>query len=818
MDKGIQFSSPGPTVYALKPEFYELKTPGGFLDGLNKAVKVAHWQANRHLDAKNAEGHGRIYKVTHIVLAIFEFIPGVGHIVALFEMVVVRGTRHFFPLDLPKLVGKKEDEEQQPEVTPGSDTAAHIKIQLEDDQATQDSNQETPPPSDQEVVIVEIPVAIDDEPNQPREEEPCSDATPPPFCPASSSYDLVPPSSPAATTPSSASVTTRNLSPPRFKGLVRRVIVNNNAKHDEVRNKFMGIVIFAAQRQLQMAQTAKPAREYTAFENAVLGAVSWCNWVSGGVSFVANLEQSKTMTTLYARLTEMAPSLAQLFPEQFEALNKQVLCLTKPLFYLFPAAAKYNAQAKLHRMVREGAGMAPQGEQMPPQDGVTRAVSTAFWLGKQADAAYDEQYYAQTGLKHVFNGVQNTLAGLISRPALSEENAKELAQQVTGAMQKTIQETLASLSQGDDKPVSDAARFFAHSPMIRSLGFFGDAFLIEMIKTGLLELNTAVNKEFVRSQVVNAAGNVVVSIVMDNYQNSITVPPEALEAVQFLTSSFSLASSGLDAAQIALLHMHILQYVKHLFVLQNALTRTGGIDFKLILASKGDQGDKDVVQAVTAICSIIGRRNKTLTATIENGLRNVLAMWELAQHLGRDEQDHFAGAMIKAMEEDGIVSNATSNLVQSKLNQMMGDVVKWWKTPPSESMNELKRVISDAAQEAATVRVEAPGNHLEQAAIEAGQRALDVSKMNCGMALGVRAPAVYWKMTSGDILGALFNTGMAVAVQVTVGFGKDKGVEAGVKVVSPDQWLATFVTQFCMVKGRVQQHLDSQLNKPSNIS
>lgn len=556
--------------------------------------------------------------------------------------------------------------------------------------------------------------------------------------------------------------------------------------------------------------------------------------VSTGVTSVFNLgctllslQKTHTLRTLKSWLTTMAPALHQLVPEHFEHSLQQVITLENPLnpFQFHEVSRRGSMDNALASMMRSHCVVLAPVEHV--DNSLEKAISSAARVGNVAltegDQAYnflDSARGTWAAAKTIVPNMTTSVAQMSALTALSKADAKECAKACTLAMQCTIQETLHNMSESQKKGAG-AAHFLGHSPTVRALSYLGDKLLSDFIEGALLQMNRAVNVKFTQSRVLDAVGQIVINTVIDNIpQEAIQISEGALEAVQHLTANLPI-----DRAQRMILDLHFLQYLKHTIVLQDALMKSGTIDFNVILASKEGRGDALVEEAFTALCSVISRGDSALTAKIEGGLRNVLAVGELAMHVASD-RTLLINDLAEAAKKDGFISEGSSRYVHSKVTDITGGILAWWKEPSGPEVERFKQLVSEGAKEASLVSRQASHSHLEQAMTQAIQRGTDVLRWNRAAAVGVQAAGVglvgahaagyrlfgadvtsveiNWQVAS-RILGALMSAGTQIALTEGVLYAKNPGIALAMSAVKPDDRLASAVNQFCVLSEHVVQ-------------
>lgn len=839
---------------ALDPKHYHWEN---WLKVFPNPIAQAHWQRSCE------EGGSSLHKVIWAL----ECTPILGNIVELFETIVVCSARAI----ARRCAKPKSEDKPKPAPLSPPDSPGSPKSQ---------PNSEFPPLSPSSSIPPSSPSSSP--PPSPHHEEE-QELLPPPalenrtICVVKAepvgAADPAPVAAPGAPDPVQRAEAKPQLSAEelqraktKFRAAVMACVV---AKRFENSKKMMNAVA--------KATVVPPMEMPPAILLSMQLYTSACNLLRMGVLTVdalVNMENSHTVRAIDERLTAMAPGLRQLHQTMFDQALDHFIVFRAPLSPLRlmqymglgegVGATQIEFNREMHRMMASHCQRAPQAQAalaVPQDANVSQSLDAMLERANTLLDGAGKVYNTQWSIQKRAADAQRSVAAAISRPGLSEAAASAQATACVDAMCQTMGETLRGLSQSNEQGAATAQQLekslFCHC-------------LVEMSKPVLsaglgklfFEINSAVNKKFAEKFIVKAGVEMTADLTMQAF-NELALPqmeamlgayqqqlfdscPQLAACAPFLQTMMQAVAgkTSLTDLERMLYQLHMLDYLKHMFVLYDAVMRNGKMDLNVILASKDGYGDPKVAQAVTAICSVLGRGDAALTQQIEANLRNVLAMTALTLEMQAYVQSDKPG-LLEALNQDSMMLSESTRqtakqLVGGVMQGPMEALIAWWKEPSGPEMEALKQsalallgqamrlqgLVQEAAPQVAGLQAQAQHPHAAQALSSAlTEAATNISYTNRAGMLGIqlaRLPADY--LIFGDLAGALITTSLnvakATAVQGAVcGIGRravQAGVGAGVQAAQIDDRFATFTKQLCAlgdeVAGKVQR---GELNRPA---
>lgn len=566
-----------------------------------------------------------------------------------------------------------------------------------------------------------------------------------------------------------------------------------------------------------------------AYEVGSIGVhqVASVGYQAGVVGYDIVCNEPRAVQVLDTWFTKMTPAFHQLCPELLEKGLEALVSLQHPVmasagYGLFGRnALSWGANQQLSQIM---------GSYRPivvvDSSDIGQAVHFVANAGDMAVSSGGCLKRAMRRTAHVTQRVCTAVTGCASRrashPALSQADAKDLAECFSDALRRTIDEALENIAQSNQVG-SRTAHFFLHSPTGRLLSYLGDSLVIKIVENAISSINRTVNVQFTQSRVVNAFGSVVVGVIVSGVQReSFELPEGLLETIEAITAHLP---PYIEAAQRAVFNLHFLEACKDLYIIHNAVMKTGEIDFNLILASKkyskddfiGFYGDRSVANACANICLLVSGGDLPFARKMEKIIRDILAVGQLIKQGVSDEQS-LVLAMAGAMAQDGWISRESHNAASMTVSQATRGLVEWWGAPSGPAIQQFKQLCNRSALEASGNSAKASNPHIADATVNVLQEATRISGWNRASAVAVQASRVpFTYMLSGDIVQALLTATKQIAIDEGIAYAagrvKNAAIHQGVHALSLDDGAATAIKQFCVFTDLLVEGMNGCFNE-----
>lgn len=452
----------------------------------------------------------------------------------------------------------------------------------------------------------------------------------------------------------------------------------------------------------------------------------------------------------------------------------------------------------------------------------------------------EKVHNAQWGMMSMANTAwvlaQNTAASFISS-ALPRDRAEVCASGMIQAIGQGVMETLKTLGEQDEKGAveSQGAKTakMLHSLFLQEAQdegnishLFADK-LKDLLADILCKTNEKVNAEYMKITVVTPLGHKVIDLATEAGLKMLgDSQPELYNLIKDGLKN-PLVQAGQQAGRYVLTEAqktnyaaHIYAYVTHWKNVTSAMfDDKGQLSFDQILASS-NYSNPGLAHSLTSLCSIIGRGNGQLTKNLESYLRTGMAAYEAYNYVASSDPVAFTQELTEAIKADKFLNDS-----QTQELQVVADGFKeFWTAPSDPRIAQFATAISDAANQARSVRIQVPSGPIEDRTKDALKAATDLSKTTEVVAIGTTVavnylPAVASKalatkvcVESGDIYGAganilslLFSSSKATAhaaamhaVNKAAKRVKDEATDRVVSAARLDSLVATLTGQTCV--------------------